>query len=307
MPASIRISSGFFKRETFEVWDPVAKRFGPTTLVGRKKRIDAFVSLWHRSSRRDHIYVLPGSQTAAISALRHVTTGVPYLVSQTQDADSWQQNGNVYEVMLRCHKVSGPSGGEALHYPVAVAGSGDDLGPVTIGPAVLGFADTELRSTNEAEGTIRVAGAEYFVAYSRNLAVSEGDYINVAGDDFLILERHYDSGYCYSRAKQESPHFQTVEFKLPSTTPGVFDPRTGKVTGVSEVTRQVSAFISAQSRTGNLAEHSLSERLTLFIYLRHIGFIPQLGQGVMLNGVRYTLDSIRQSLEDKQWQLELSR
>ena len=87
----------------------------------------------------------------------------------------------------------------------------------------------------------------------------------------------------------------------------MFDPRTGKVTGVSEVTRQVSAFISAQSRTGNLAEHSLSERLTLFIYLRHIGFIPQLGQGVMLNGVRYTLDSIRQSLEDKQWQLELSR
>ena len=127
------------------------------------------------------------------------------------------------------------------------------------------------------------------------------------GDVFLVLERHYDSGYCYSRAKQESPHFQTVEFKLPSTTPGVFDPRTGKVTGVSEVTRQVSAFVSEQTRTGNLAEHSLCERLTLYIYLRHIGFVPQLGQGVVFNGVRYTLDSIKQSLEDKQWQLELSR
>ncbi len=307
MPASIRISSGYFKRETFEVWDPLTLQFGPGTIIGRKKRIDAFVSLWHRSSRRDHIYVLPDSNTASIAALRHVSTGVPYLVSQSREEDAWQKDGNVYEVLLRCHKVSAPSGGEALHYPVTVAGSGDDLGPVNIGPPVQGFADTELRSTNEAEGTLRVAGAEYFVAYSRNLAVNEGDYINVAGDDFLVLERHYDSGYNYSRAKQESPHFQTVEFKLPSTTPGVFDPRTGKVTGVSEVARQVSAFVSSQTRTGDLASHSLSERLTLFIYLRHIGFIPQLGQGVVFNNVRYTLDSIKQSLEDKQWQLDLSR
>ncbi len=307
MPASIRISSGYFKRETFEVWDPLTLQFGPGTIIGRKKRIDAFVSLWHRSSRRDHIYVLPDSNTASIAALRHVSTGVPYLVSQSREEDAWQKDGNVYEVLLRCHKVSAPSGGEALHYPVTVAGSGDDLGPVNIGPPVQGLADTELRSTNEAEGTLRVAGAEYFVAYSRNLAVNEGDYINVAGDDFLVLERHYDSGYNYSRAKQESPHFQTVEFKLPSTTPGVFDPRTGKVTGVSEVARQVSAFVSSQTRTGDLASHSLSERLTLFIYLRHIGFIPQLGQGVVFNNVRYTLDSIKQSLEDKQWQLDLSR
>lgn len=307
MPASIRISSGYFKRETFKVWDPVTREFGPRTLVGRKKRIDAFVSLWHRSSRRDHIYLLPDASTSDIAALRHISTGVPYLVSQSHEEDAWQKDGNTYEVMLRCHKVSGPSGGEALHYPVTVLGSGDDLGPVSIGPAQHGFADTELRSTDDAEGTVRVAGAEYFVAYSRNLAVNEGDYIRVAGDDFLVLERHYDSGYNYSRAKQESPHFQTVEFKLPSTTPAVFDPRTGKVTALSEASRQVSAFISTQTRAGDLASHTLSEQLTLYIYLRHIGFGPQLGQGVVFNNVRYTVDSIRQSLEDKQWQLDLSR
>lgn len=307
MPASIRISSGYFKRETFEVWDPLTLQFGPTTLIGRKKRIDAFVSLWHRSSRRDHVYVLPGTSTSEIAALRHVTTGTPYLVSQTMEEDVWQKDGNVYEVMLRCHKVSPPSGGVALHYPVTVAGSGDDLGPVLIGPPVTGFADTELRSTNEAEGTVRVAGAEYFLAYSRNLAVNEGDYLNVAGDDFLVLERHYDSGYSYSRAKQESPHFKTVEFKLPSTTPAVFDPRTGRMTATSEVTRQVSAFVSAHTRAGDLPGHSISETLVVYIYLRHIGFDPQLGQGVVFDNVRYTIDGLKQSLEDKQWHISLSR
>lgn len=307
MPASIRISSGYFKRETFEVWDPSTQVFGPTQLTGRKKRIDAFVSLWHRSSRRAHIYVLPESQTSSVVALRHVNTNTPYLVSESRDEDSWQRDGNTYEVMLRCHRVDGPSGGVAQHYPVTVAGIGDDLGPVTIGPPVLGFGDTELRSTGEAEGAVRVASAEYFVAYSRNLAVAEGDYITVAGNDFLVMERHYDSGYAYSRAKQESPHFQTVEFKLPSSTPSYFDPRTGRMTAVSEVTRQVSVFVATQARSGSLPEHNLADKLTLFIYLRHIGFAPQLGQGVIFNGVRYTVDSVRQSLEDKQWQLELSR
>jgi hypothetical protein len=307
MPASIRISSGYFKRETFEVWNPDTQTFGPARLIGRKKRIDAFVSLWHRSSRRAHIYVLPESQTSGVIALRHANTGVPYLVSESRDEDSWQRDGNTYEVMLRCHRVDGPSGGVAQHYPVTVAGTGDDLGPVTIGPPVLGFGDTELRSTGEAEGSVRVAAADYFVAYSRNLAVAEGDYIAVAGNDYLIMERHYDSGYAYSRAKQESPHFQTVEFKLPSSTPGYFDPHTGTMTAASEVSRQVSAFVASQARSGSLPEHTVADKLTLYIYLRHIGFEPLLGHGVIFDGVRFTVDSVRQSLEDKQWRLDLSR
>ena len=85
MPASVRISSGYFKRETFEVWDPSTQVFGPTQLTGRKKRIDAFVSLWHRSSRRAHIYVLPESQTSSVVALHHVTVSYTHLTLPTSD------------------------------------------------------------------------------------------------------------------------------------------------------------------------------------------------------------------------------
>lgn len=307
MPASIRISSGYFKRETFEVWDAASDTFGPDVITGRKKRIDAFVSLWHRSSRRDHIYVLPGTPTANLAAMRSVTTGNVYLVSQSSERDTWQKNGNVYEVLLRCHKATSPSGGKALHYPVTVAGSGDDLGPVIIGPPVAGWADTELRSTGDAEDTVRVASNEYFLAYSRNFATNDGDYIETVGSTFLLMETNYDSGYLYARAKREQPLFHTVEFKIPSTTPAVFDPISGRMTGSSEVSRQVSAYVAEQTRSGSLPAHTLTERVTLYIYLRHIGFTPLLGHGVILNGVRYTIDGVRQNLDDKQWHLDLSR
>lgn len=307
MPVSLRIAAGYFQRETFLVWDPDTHAFGPRTLLGRKKRIDAFVSLWHRSSRREHIYVGFDEETADIFALQHLTTGVPYLLSETQEADSWQADDNVYNHMLRCHKVSGPSGGIVYHYPVTVAGEGDDLGPVVMETAIQGFADAELRSTGEPDGTVQVASGEYYLAYSRNLSVVEGDYLRLNGEDYLVMETNSDSGYQYVRAKQETPRFQTVTFQLPSSTPAVFDPKLGRMTGGTEIVRDVSVLIDKQERSGSLPQHQLGERMTLFIYRRHIGFAPALGQTLRYNGIPFTVDAVKQNIEDKQWQVEVTR
>ncbi len=306
MPTSIAISAGFFKRETFSVWDQVTKSFGPRTLTGRKKRIDAFVSLWHRSSRREHIYVRPGDSIENLLALRSAS-GVVYLVSGTSESDSWQGDGNTYEKLLRCHKVTLPSGGPSAHFPVSVEGSGDDLGPVVIGPSVLGYADTELRSTSEPREQLQVAEAEYFVAYTGNWRVQDGDFVDVNGIWYRILELNYDSGYYYARAKQSNPSFQTVEFKLPSSTPGIFDPVTGRMTAGTEMTRQVSVLVKDQTRLGQMAQHQISERLELYIYQAHVGFRPELGHGLLLNNVRYTVDEVGETTNEKQWRVVVTR
>lgn len=307
MPGSLHIAANFFKRETFLVWDSATQQFGPVSFVGRKKRIDAFVSLWHRSSRREHIYVKPDLDYANIIAVQHVTSGVPYLISGTVESDSWQADDNVYDVLLRCHKVSGPSGGVAQWYPVQVLGTGDDLGPVQIGPPVAGFADSELRSTSDLNDSVQSAIAEYYLAYSSNLTPVEGDYITLQNNTYRIMETNVDSGYSYARVKQEPPRFETAEFKLPSSTPAKFDPATGKMSAGTEITRQVSVLVDARSRTGKLPQHQISETLEVYVYLAHIGFTPLLGHGVVLDGVRYTVDRVTRSLENKQWKLEVSR
>jgi hypothetical protein len=309
MPASIHNAAAFFARESFSIWDPATNTFDGGTLIGRKKRIDAFVSLWHRSTRRDHLYFRPEDEQAysvsSAAILRHDNSGMLYLISDTIESDYWL-NDSQYTVMLRAHRVMPPSGGLAEFYPVRTQGSGDDLGPVVIGPSELCYIDTELRSTHSAPETEEVTIGEYFAAYSRNITAQEGDFLRFDGSDYRLMELHSDSGYRYARTSQESPKFQTVQFKLPSSTPAVFDPVTGTMTGGTEITRQVSALFGKRLAAGRTPEHDVAEKLELFIYLSHIGFEPQLGRELVWKGRRYRIISLEQRIEERQIKLEVA-
>ena len=308
MPASLHNAARFFARETFSIWDPDLNTFYGS-LIGRKKRVDAFVSLWHRSTRREHLYFRqPFEQWYNLEqavVLRHDNSGLIYLLSETIERDYWLGD-SLYMTMVRAHRVTPPSGGPAQFYPVRVLGTGDDLGPVSIGPAQAGWADTELRSTHDSADTEQVAVGEYFLAYSRNLAAKEGDFITVQGSDYRLMEIHSDSGYRYARAAQETPKFKTVEFKLPSSSPAVFDVATGAMTAATEVTRQVSVLVGDSDTQGRTAEHKVAESMTLYVYFEHIGFSPYLGQVVVKDGRRYTITALRERIEEKQLKLEVA-
>jgi hypothetical protein len=309
MPASIHNAARWFSRETFSIWNPQTGDFYGE-LIGRKKRIDAFVSLWHRSTRREHLYFLPEAEqqydlTQAV-VLRHDNSGTLYLISETIERDYWI-NDSQYVTMVRAHRVVPPSGGPAQFFPVRVQGSGDDLGPVVIGPAQACYADTELRSTHKTEDSEETSIGEYFVAYSRNIEEQEGDFISVGGVYYRFMELHSDSGYRYSRASQESPKFKTVEFKLPAAaSPAIFDPVTGTMTSSDEVSRQVSVLVGDEIAAGRVAEHKVDESMTLFIYLNHIGFEPYLGQTVIRDGRKYRVISKNLRIEEKQIKLEVA-
>jgi hypothetical protein len=306
MPVALKTSATFFAKETFTPWVPATNTFAGTPLVGRKKRIDPFVSLWHRSSRRVHILLDVDQFPALPFVLRHDNTGVPYLISETIESDAWIQDQR-YTTMLRAHRCDGPSGGQAQFIAVRTQGTGNDLGPAVLQTAVTGFADVELRSTHKSEDSEETSVGEYFVAYSRNFATQEGDFILFGGSHYRIMEQHYDSGYHYSRASQESPKFKLAEFKLPSaTTPAIFDPMTGTMTAQTEVSRQVSVLIGESAVSGEVTEARMQEKLTLYIYLNHIGFEPYLGQDVVIAGRRYRVTARSTRIEEKQIKLEVT-
>jgi hypothetical protein len=189
--------------------------------------------------------------------------------------------------------------------PVRTQGTGDDLGLVQIGPAQLGWADTELRSTHKTDGTEETSVGEYFVTYSRNFSVQEGDFILVQGRHYRIMEEFADSGFRSSRSSQESPKFETLVFDWPATSPSIYDPVTGTFTAATNGTRLVSGLIGMRKRAGDTREHSVKDTLQVYIYTTHIGFDPRLGQSVTHDGTAYTVRSVAKSVEDKQWVLGL--
>jgi hypothetical protein len=307
MPASIKIAANYFKRDTFTLWNPATNLFDTKIIgSGRQNRADRFVSLWPKSSRRTHLFLQPEQDAYTpqqLLVVRHDSSGEIYLISESTESEFWQGGTTPYDRIVRAHKLSGPSGGPAQFYPVRTAGTGDNLGVVQIGPAQLGWADTELRSTHKTDGTEETSVGEYFVTYSRNFSVLEGDFILVQGRYYRIMEEFADSGFRSSRSSQESPKFETFIFDWPSTTPSVYDPVTGTFTSATNGTRLVSGLVGKRVRTGDTREHAVKGTLQVYIYTNHIGFEPRLGTKVTHAGTVYKIQSVSKSVQDKQWVL----
>ncbi|NCC41403.1 MAG: hypothetical protein EOM21_18650 [Gammaproteobacteria bacterium] len=309
MPASIKIAANYFKRDVFTLWNPTTNLFDTKIAgSGRQNRADRFVSLWPKSSRRTHLFLQPEQDAYTpqqLIAIRHDSSGDIYLISETTESEFWQGKADPYDRIVRAHKLSPPSGGPAQFYPVRTAGTGDNLGLVQVGPAQNGWADTELRSTNKPDGSEETAIGEYFVTYSRNFSVLEGDFIFVRSRYYRIMAEFPDSGFMSSRASQESPKFETLVFDWPATSPSVYDPVTGTFTAATNGTRLVSGLVGTRRRTGDTREHALKATLQVYIYVNHIGFTPRLGQQVTHDGTVYHVQSVVKQIEDKQWVLEL--
>lgn len=307
MPASLRKSANWFNRDPLSSWDPIAG-WSDEPVLGRRKRIDSFVSLWHRSTRREHIYLHAdeASVTTPIG-LRHNLSGVPYIISQTEGSDFWQ-GGDLYARMWRAHRVEAPSGGLGQWVSMATEGSGDDLGPVKAQTPVPVLLDFELRTASQVRESPDQYEGEYIATISRNAMPLDGDLL-LAGDStpYQTIEVAFDSGYRIARVIQRPSRYRTATFELRSATQQVFDPVTGTLTGGTPGLREVSVQVSQQSASGqSTLPQGVSEHLNLHVYRRHIGFTPWLGQVLTLAGRSYRIIRIGSGFVDSQIALEVS-
>jgi hypothetical protein len=299
MPVSIKTAANYFCRDSFSWWDPDTDTF-QGSFLGRVRRIDDFVSLWHRSSRRQHFYIRPDAIYTDTGVFIHNNTGQIWLISQTQQFDDWQSAG-IYTKMLRAHSLEAPSGVKAEFYPVTTAGSGNNLGPVTVGPAQLVYADLELRTVTKPDDSVEIVTGEYLLAYSRNVTVNDGDFFKHSGSWYRVLEPYGDSGFSYCRAEDLDPAFVTATFTLSDT--AAFNPVTGAFSTGTATTRQVSVIVGGSKTTGRPSDRDLAEELTLYIYLRHIGFEPEVGMKLTLNSKPYRVISVNKHYENTQYEL----
>jgi len=303
MPLSIGTAAQNWNVEHFSRWDPTTDTFGPG-VVGRKRRIDPFVSLWSKASRRANLHFVPGSDTSGWAVVRHDLSGDVFLLSATIDRDAWQ-GGSSYNEMYRAHKVTSPSGGKGLYTPVTVSGSGDNLGPVVMGPDVVVYLDVERSGSGEPRETVDTVEQEVYVFCSSNAAPKEGDFLTLNGVPYRVDEAYFDTGFQCTKTVQAAPAYTTVVFSFPGATAPVYDPSTGGFTIGTWEERQVSVLTDESENVGRPTDRDLEEAQTLYIYTRHIGFSPLPGMQVAIGSRKWRVTRVDSNLEGKQWKVRI--
>lgn len=305
MPVSLKTAAQAWNTETILSWDPDTDSFD-TEILGRKRNIDPFVSLWHRSSRRSALFVAPDTDLSKLYVAKHAPTGIVYLVSQTYEKDHYKGEG-IYSVMLRIQKAMSPSGGRGEFYPVTVSGTGDNLGAVAVGPAVPAYLDVELRAIERPDASIYEDVGEYIVFCSHNFSPKDGDFIKLGAEWYHSKEWYCEAGFLCARAIRSEPAFITATFELIDADSPVIDPSLGKMTLNTPKLREVSTQIEEQALSGRANERLYSSKVTCYVVFGHIGFTPRLGQKVTVSGVRYTIVNVTAQKDAGQWKLELSQ
>jgi hypothetical protein len=303
VPLSLASAAQFSNSEQFLFWNPATDTFG-SGIAGRIKRIDPFVSLWHKASRRANIYFAPGTDASAVTAIQHNLTGTVYLLSRTFEQDAWQ-GGSAYNEMHRAHKAMAPSGGKGQYLPAAVSGSGDDLGAVTLGPAVTIYLDVERSGSARPDESIQLAENESYVYLSANVTPQEGDFLVLGTTSYRVEEAFFDTGFLATKTVKAAPAYTTVTFSFPGASAPVYDPSTGGLTSGSWDEREVSVLIDDTEIVGRPTDRDLEESRTLYIYTRHIGFEPLPGMQVEIAGRTYRVVRVDSNVEARQWKVKV--
>jgi hypothetical protein len=304
VPLSLTTASQYWNVESFEFWDPISDTFGPG-VQGRMRRVDPFVSLWHKASRRGNIHFVPGTDVSGVSVIRHPLSGLIFLLSHTAEVNAWQ-NEPAYNEMHRVHKAVPPSGGKGLYLPVTVSGSGDDLGPITMGPPQIVYLDVERSGLEVPEHTVNVKLGAFYIACSRVYSPRSGDVLSLDGKEYMVYQWFWDTGFLYAAVVEGSPKYITVTFRLEDANSPVFDPSTGRLTTGNYVERQVSAQVGSATISGMPSDRDVKDKQVIFIYTGHIGFKPTVGQQVVIDGRVRSIVRVAYSDEQAQFELEIS-
>lgn len=306
MGVSLKSVSKRFSTDIFSPWDAVNDRFlvsKSDQFKGRLFRVDRFTTIYHRPTRRAFIAWV--EDLPASGVIRREGTEEVFLVSETMKSEVLDGR-YVYDRLRQSHLATPPSGGSGAFYPVTTTGTGDDLGPISMSVAVPVYVDTELQGVASAEDTEDVSVSRFLINHSLNVSPQPGDYFKWSNRWFLVNTPYIDGGLRVVRASELVPAYETMTYlKHTGASPG-YSPVTGVVSPVT-VSRQFSALIGLNQLTGPTTEFKSTRSMVLYVYVRHIGFDPQLGDAIQHQGVTYQIDRVTMRRDELQWKLEVSR
>ena len=225
-----------------------------------------------------------------------------FLTSVLQEEEIWQ-NEETYERLVTLHRAVPFSGGYATFHPVTVSGSGDDLGLVSYATSEHAYMEIELRTASDEKDSLDVSIGDFNCHLSRNVTPQSGDYLRFNGTYYRIAIPYSDSGFKAARLVKEDPHYETLTYKLDTGTSG-YDPVTGSFTSGS-ADRLVSALFGDAEVMRDRKSGAYNRVISAFIYQRHIGFTPKVGDKVVHNGQEYEILKVAENQRELQWRLEI--
>jgi hypothetical protein len=303
MGISLAASAARWRNDEFSYWDPATNLFSTTTVLGRLFRADRFTTIYHRPTRRSTIGLLEAAPASGV--VRRRLGGDIFLLSDTQRQEVFQGD-HVYDTLRASHLVTAPSGGLAEFHPATLAGTGDDLGAVSLATAVPVYLDLELQtavSPNDSEETL---SGRWLINYSRNVAPKPGDYFKMGDRWFLVQMPYVDGGFYLLRSLEAVVGYHTFTYQLKTGTGSGYNPITGTV-GSPETPRVFSALRGLESMESTATAQATSKRrLELFVYTHHIGFTPNAGDTIKDATRTYRVESVVMRREELQWKIEVS-
>lgn len=306
MGVSLRTTASRWAQDRFAPWDASTNRFlegSLSQIKGRLFRADRFTSIYHRPTRRAFIGLLGDGPESGV--VKRLGTDEVYLVSDTAKTEVYQGKF-VYDQLRQSHLVTPPSGGLGGYYAATTAGVDDDLGAVSLGLSFPTYLDLELQGIAVSEETEDVVVPRFMLTHSRNISPLEGDYFYWNSRWFLVNTPYIDGGLNIARASELLPAYTVMTYLKPTGVASGYDPVTGVVSSAT-VERLFSALIGKDSFEGEGTEPPISRKMELYIYVRHIGFTPAVGDSIRYNSKTYQVDSVTIRRDALQWKLVVSR
>ena len=259
--------------ETFEVWDPIAEVFGPTTFKGRIEIADRFLSNFNKPLRRRMLFTAPGEQLPESVTFRHPGTGDVYLLGQDRQ-DATIGNGTPHIRLSVCHLVTeelNGSAGLATLYRKAPAGPAEDPGWLVESIVARGFADIEFRTSASQPETEEIRVQNFIGFLPRTVTCEPWDYLELQGKRYRVVDSFADSGFSAFRVDFEPD--RRIDFVVHRIGPRTYD----------RVTHEYTSVRSSHNVSGMMVrENSFPEwtndaegYIDVVINTDHIGFAPE--------------------------------
>lgn len=301
---SLRTAASYFRGDSFTGWNQNTGVFGDE-FVGRLFVIDRFKSIYNRPTRRQKMTISSDIILPESYVVRREQDQEIFLVSHLVEKEFWKGSDN-YDNVATLHRVKSIGSGSASFYSARTYGTDDDLGFVEVLEESSGFVDLELRSTSREDATLDVSIDDYVATYSNNFEPEPGDYFFIDGSYYRVENPYVDSGFKCARVTHEEPAYTECTYKLRNPPTVSYDPSTGVVDRGTQDDRDVSCLIGSSKEIRNTDTGAMGKELTVYIYERHIGFVPHVGDRVIIKETEYRIEDIEYSKLELQWKLKVS-
>lgn len=288
-------------QEPFEAFDEASLSFVPSALAGRVGLVDRFQSIYNKPLRRRTLYHSPDQEFPASGTIRSTITGDVYLLGQRRP-DARPHLGHYHDITT-LHRVTDEgecsSSGLAELYRRVPEGPADDPGWLVEKLVAHHYVDLEFRTSSNEQDAYDTKIMNYTAHFPSGAKLFRHDGVKLHGRVFRVIDHYPDSGFMLARMDEEADHRVNLLIHRKSGTR--FDQD-----AMRYVSEERSYKVTAEVVTNyDMAEwlDDTQSYIDVVVEQDHIGFAPEAGDIVELDGRRRTVKRVSTQAGERQYRL----